>query len=207
MEFALLALGGPTNIEKKVRVMQRRLYRQNGLVSALALPAMIPLCFVAPQMIPGTRVKLREALRSAVGREAPYLRSKSLADSDGFLFWDLAPRGELQRLKQSCERGFAPREPAQPTVEDAARSDIFPVARGFFLCSMEGCNRGEITAPEVPDPLVFPAKSAYLLYLRTLAVETQAKQNASSVENRPWWKTLLWEKVEEIPLRKSTAAG
>ena len=55
MEYALLALKGPSNIEKKVRELQSSLYRQGGLISALALPVMIPLCFVEPGALPAKR--------------------------------------------------------------------------------------------------------------------------------------------------------
>jgi hypothetical protein len=33
------------------------------------------------------------------------------------------------------------------------------------------------------------------------------EQGASSIDSRPWWKSLFWEKLEEIPLRKSRTAG
>lgn len=204
MEYALLALKGPSNIEKKVRELQSSLYRQGGLVSALALPVMIPLCFVAPGVIPAKRSDLRDRLRRAVGRAAPYLNSKSIAERDGFLFWDLAPRRELQRLRRDCEKVFTPANSQQGTQQ----RDLFPVARGFFLCALEGRSRAAIPSLTVSEPLVFPAKAAFLLLFHTLALETAtAEQGASSAEDRPWWKSLFWEKLEEIPLRKSGAAG
>ena len=108
MEYALLALKGPSNIEKKVRELQSALYRQGGLASSLALPVMIPLCFVTASAIPAKRGELRDRLRRVVGKEAPRLTSKSIAECDGFLFWDLDPRRKLQQLQRSCEKEFSP---------------------------------------------------------------------------------------------------
>jgi hypothetical protein len=208
MEYALLALKGPSNIEKEVLELQRSLYRQGGLVSALALPVMIPLCFVAPCVVPAKRSELRDSLRRAVGKEAPYLTSRSVAESDGFLFWDLDPRRELQRLRRSCQKVFAPTIARQGDRQEAQQPDLFPVARGFFLCSLQGRSRDTVPSLEAPEPLLFPAKAVIFLCVHPLVVEpTATKQSASSTDGRPWWKSLFWEKLEEIPLRKTRAAG
>jgi hypothetical protein len=207
MEFALLALGVPSNIEKEVRELQSSLYRQSGLASALSLPVMIPLCFLAPDVVHIKQGKLRNTLRSAVGKEAPYLTSKSVAESGGFLLWELAPRRELQRLQRNCKRVFVPANAQQADQQQVKQPDLFPPARGFFLCSLQGRPQAAIPSLTVSEPLVFPAKSAFLLHIRALAVQTTADQDASPPENRAWWGPLFWEKLEAIPLRKSGAAG
>ena len=209
MEFALLALKVPSNIEKKVRELQSSLYRQGGLASALALPVMIPLCFVEPGVASEKPSELRRRLRLAVGKEAPYLNSKSIAECDGFLFWDLAPRRELQRLQRSCDKVFAPAS-SQPKAErqGGRQSDLFPVVRGFFLCSLEERSRSAVPPPAVSEPLRFPAKAAFLLYLHPLETEPGRKErDVCATEDRPWWKSLFWEKLGEIPLRKSKTTG
>ncbi len=199
MEYALLALKSPSNIEKKVRELQSSLYRQGGLVSALALPVVIPLCFVEPGAFSTSRSELRVSLRRAVGKEAPYLTSGSIVESDGSLFWDLTPRRELQRLRRSCERVFAPA---------ARQPDLFPVTRGFFLCSLQGRSRDAMPSLTISEPLRFPATAAFLLRFRPLDVELETAQlGPSSVDDRPWWKSLFWEKLEEVPLRKSGTTG
>ena len=208
MQFALVALRGPSNIEKKVRELQSSLYRQCGLASALALPAVIPLCFVKPNRIPEKAGALREHLRRAVGREAPYLTSGAVAVCGDFLFWDLAPRRELQRLQRSCEKVFTAAEllPADPQA--SVQPDPFPVARGFFLCSLQGRSRGRVPSLVVSRDLRFPAKAASLLQVRTLGLSPGAAGSGSSAEvERPLWKSLYWEKLEEIPLRKSGGGG
>ena len=207
MQFALVALRGPSNIEKKVRELQSTLYRQGGLSSALALPAIIPLCFLELNRIPDQAGALREHLRRAVGREAPYLTSGAVAVCDDFLFWDLAPRRELQRLRRNCEKVFASPE-HQPGVPEASRKPpLFPVARGFFLCSLQGRNRGKVPSLDVSQDLRFPAKAAILLQVRALGPGSGAAGADMSAEvDRPLWKSLFWEKLEEIPLRKSGKA-
>jgi hypothetical protein len=212
VEFALVALSGPSNIEKKVRELQSTLYRRSGLASALALPAMIPLCSVAPRRIPGKPGHLREHLRTAVGREAPYLTSGSVAECDGFLFWELAPEVELQSLRRSCESVFASPD-IQPGDREAARQpDLFPMARGFFLCSLQGFPQGQNRYPApflgVSEALRFPVKTAFVLRVHALRLEPGvADQARYADDDRPSWKSLFWEKLVEIPLRKSKTTG
>ena len=208
MEFVLVALRGPSNIEKKARELQGTLYRQSGLSSALALPAVIPLCFASPRRIPATSAQLREHLRRAVGREAPYLTGGPIAECQGFLFWNLAPRRELQRLQRSCEKVFAS-PAAQPLDQETAQQqDLFPVARGFFLCSLQGRNRDTVPTLEVSETLRFPVKAASVLRVRTLGMESGAgEKGVSAIDDRSLWKSLFWEKLEEIPLRKGGTSG
>ena len=208
MEFALVALRGPSNIEKKVRELQSALYRQSGLSSALALPALIPLCFMAPRLIPATAGTLRKQLRSAVGREAPYLSGGGIAECGGFLFWNLAPRRELQRLQRSCEKVFASGDAQSLDQETAQQPYLFPAARGFLLCSLQGRDRDTVPSLEVSQDLRFPVKAAFVLRVRTLGMEPGAEENGASAEDdRSLWKSLFWEKLTEIPLRKGETAG
>jgi hypothetical protein len=210
VEYALLALSGPSNIEKKVRELQSSLHRQGGLASARALPVLIPLCFVEPGVIPAKRGDLRDRLRRSVGREAPYLTTGSIAECGGFLFWDLAPRRQLQRLRRSCGEAFTPADEQHASQREARQLDLLPVARGFLLCSLQGRSRDTIPSLMVSEPLRFPARTAFLLQIHPLDVEpgrAGPQQGAYATEGRLWWKSFFWEKLEEIPLRKSGSTG
>jgi hypothetical protein len=210
VRYALLALSGPSNIEKKVRELQSSLYRQGGLASALALPAIIPLCFVEPRNLPAKRGELRDRLRRGVGKEAPYLSTGSIAEHDGFLFWDLAPRRELRRLARSCEEAFASADEQNAGRQEARPPDPLPVARGFFLCFLQGRSQDSIPSPALAGPLRFPAWRAFLLQIHPLDLKpgrSQPGRGDRASAGRMWWSSLYWEKLEEIPLRKSRATG
>jgi hypothetical protein len=208
LEYALLALRGPSNIEKKVRELQTSLYRQGCLVSARALPVMIPLCFLDSRHIPSKPGELRESLRRALGKAAPYLNSGSVAECDGFLYWNLSPRRELQRLRRSCQKAFPSVDTKQEDRRAAEQQELFPVARGFFLCSLQGHRGTTLPCLKVPEPLRFPAGAAFLLHVRTLGGHSGVSEPAASTDNgQSPWTALFWEKLEEIPLRKTRTDG
>jgi hypothetical protein len=201
VERALLSLRVPSNIEKKVRELKTFLYREGGVVSARALPMMIPLCFVPSAVAVQKRAALRDALRRALGRQAPLLRGGSIMEHEGFLFWNLESADELQRLSHRSAEVFG-EEPSQ----------LFPVARGFVLCSLEGRLPSDLPPVEAPERLSFPAKAAVVLRLRLLEAEPGSERLEATASEIPasetgaWWRSLFWEELERIPLRKSRRA-
>lgn len=218
MECTLLSLEAPSNIEKMVRELKTFLYREGGLTSARALPVMIPLCFLSPALAGQNRSELRDALRQALGRQAPVLRSGPIMENGGYLFWDLQPADELQRLgRRSAEvlspGGQLPGEAASGAPPDGAPFQPFPPARGFILCSLEGRSLSDLPPLEAPERLPFPAKAAVILRLRSLKRSLEAaprpaqREPGASEPNAsvagPWWRSLFWEELERIPLRKS----
>ncbi|UCF99035.1 MAG: hypothetical protein JSV89_05730 [Spirochaetaceae bacterium] len=217
MEHVLLFLKAPTNIEKTVRELQVALYREAGLVSALALPVMIPLCFVSEHYVSKKATENRDALRRAMGKLAPFLRSGAVVEQEGCLFWDLEPREELQRLHHSGRQVFgreglqsdAPRPAAKPPRTKSSKqvteqAALFPVARGFFLCSLEGQAQSALPSLPFPKALRFPAKGAALLRFRPLEADLEpGKQRDTTSRQGPWWRSLFWEELERIPLRKA----
>jgi hypothetical protein len=199
VEYLLLGLTGPSNVERKVRELQTFLYRRSGLDSALPLPVIIPICFVDPAFIPEKPSTLRDALCTAFGKQAPYLSCSSAVERDGFLFWELAPLGELRDLQNSCERVFVPERASHGNQHQTYQPDLFPVALGFYLCSLQGRSPGSIPPLPLPESLVFPARTAFLLSIHIL-------KDTLGREAGPWWSTLYWEKVEAVPLRKTGTA-
>ena len=221
MECTLLSLDVPSNIEKKARELKTFLYREGGLVSARALPVMIPLCFISPAFVFENRAALRDALRQAVGRQAPLLRSGSLAEHGGFLFWDLEPADELRRLCLKSAGVFAPAGKSSfgaasvgslsgGAPPGGAPFQPFPPAAGFVLCSLEGRSPSDLPPVEPPERLAFPAKAAVVLRLRSLREEPRPGQREPSDSERPasealtWWRFLFWEELERVVLRKSS---
>jgi hypothetical protein len=149
---------------------------------------------------------LRERLRRAAGRQAPYLTGGPIEECGGFLFWNLVPRGELQRLQRSCEKVFTSPGTRPSDRETAEQPDLFPLARGFFLCSLQGRSRDTVPPLEVSRALRFPLTAAFALRVQTLEADSGSEENGVSAEgNRSPWKSIFWEKLEEIPLRKDGA--
>jgi len=188
VDYLLLGLKAPTNIEKRVTELKTSLYRDWELASALALPVMIPLSFLPPQPASQDSGGLRSALRRVVGKQAPYFRTTSIIEIEGFLFWQVEPREELQRLAASCSK----QEP------------LFPVGFGFYLGSVEGQSGTRITSIPAPEPLSFPARAAVLIRVHPLGGEAQGAEQGSAVtEAGAWWQSLFWEELARLPLRKA----
>jgi len=194
VDYWILGLKAPTNIEKRVTELQTSLYRDWELASALALPVMIPISFLPPQPASQDSGGLRSALRRVVGKQAPYLRTASISEIEGFLFWQLEPRDELQRLAASCSKDFA--------RGDSEQEPLFPVGFGFYLGSVEGQSGSRITSIPAPEPLSFPARAAVLIRVHSLGGEAQgAEQGCTATQT--WWHSLFWEELARLPLRKA----
>ena len=191
-------LKSTTKIEKRVTELQTSLYRDWELASALALPVMIPLSFLPPQPASQDSGGLRSALRRVVGKQAPYFHTASIIEIEGFLFWQLEPREQLQRLAASCLEDFA--------RGDSKQGRLFPVGFGFYLGSGEGQSGSRITSIPAPEPLSFPARAAVLIRVHPLVGDVQttaegAEQGRTATQK--WWQSLFWEELARLPLRKA----
>lgn len=185
MDLLVWSLRLPTNVQKAVRDLQRALFREQGLVSAVALPVLVPLLCLRtpPGFAPG-------AFRAAPPPlPAPRLRVAGLAQAAGGLVCRLLPRTALSELARSCRscgpRGAVPARPAP-----------LPRAQGIFLCFLEDA----APTPAPPEAagladLVFPGLALSLLRLRSLEVEGESGC-------QPWWSALSWEELARVPLRK-----
>ena len=113
---------------------------------------------------------------------------------------------ELRDLRGSCERVFVPEGPLLGDQPRTKQPDLFSTAVGFYLCSLQGQSLSSIPPLPLPEPLVFPARTAFLLSIRILSASTDDGKEAPDHGAGPWWSTLYWEKVEEVPLRKTGTA-
>jgi hypothetical protein len=197
VDYWILGLKAPTNIEKKVAELQTSLYREWGLASALTLPVMIPISFLPPETASQRPTALRSALRRVVGKQTPYFRSASIIEIEGCLFWDLEPREQLQQLAARCTEGFAQGDSQQET--------LFPVGRGFYLGSVEGPFGSGIASIPAPEPLSFPARAVVLIHVHPLMGdirETAQGTEQDRAAKQVWWQSLFWEELARLPLRK-----
>jgi hypothetical protein len=193
VDYWILGLKAPTNIEKRVTELQTSLYRDWELASALALPVMIPISFLQPQPASQDPAALRSALRRAVGKQAPYFRTASIIEIEGCLFWDLEPREQLQQLAARCLEHCAQYHSDQ--------EPLLPVGRGFYLGSLEGQSGSWTASIPAPEPLSFPARAAVLIRVHPLVADTQATARGCAA-TKTWWQSLFWEEVACLPLRK-----
>jgi hypothetical protein len=194
VDYWILGLKAPTNIEKKVTELQTSLYRNWELASAVALPVMIPISFLPPQPDSEDPATLRRTLRQVVGKQAPSFRTASIIEIEDFLFWQLEPREQLQRLAASCSEGLA--------RGDARQESPFPVGQGFYLGALEGQSEPRVDSIAAPEPLSFPARAVVLIRVHLLAGDVPTTDQGCAATQK-WWQSLFWEELARLPLRKA----
>jgi len=157
--------------------VQDALFSAHGLVSAPAVPPLIPVAFLesaapAAGFLQAMNLSVRAGWRMAV-RESTWIH--------GHLFARVQSAGTWQALRD-CAQGRC-----------ALREGLFPAFEGFYL----GC---EEAAPETraairPDLPALSFSSAALVIMRI-----------ESAPPPGWWQDLHWEIVEQRSLRGTRAA-
>jgi hypothetical protein len=142
LEFLLFGLEPPSNLARAARRLQESLYAGWGLVSPLALPALVPLRFAAPAQPPdagalrGLERELGRALRGPDALRAPRLRTCGWALRDGALFWEL--EGETGPLASLAER-LSPWPAPDPELPTAKQSSERSPMTSTLPFSMSAC--------------------------------------------------------------------
>jgi hypothetical protein len=183
-ESLLLALLAPGSIEAAVGRAQEAIFREHGLVSAIALPPLVPVAFFGggegegggegDPLPRGFLGRVERAVR------APYLFTvMGIAWEAGALFLALDSGGAWDALRAAC---------AAETGETGG-AGLFPAFEGFFLGCLEA-TRGqrESIHVEMPDAR-FSSASLAVARIST----------PSSGES--WWRDLCCTIDEEKPLR------
>ena len=169
---ACVCLTAPGSVEAAVGRAQERIFRDHGILSACALPPLVPVGFVAPDE--GGAAELLAAVERAV--EAPWIAvTGGVVWHEGSLFlsvdwgstWDRA-RGALASVRPLVEPG------------------PFPVACGFFMGCAEADPAARSSIAVTTAPLSF--SSADIAFLRV-------------TYERPFGSALSWETVAERPFR------
>jgi hypothetical protein len=198
VEFLLFGLEPPSNLARAARQLQESLYAGWGLVSPLALPALVPLRFAAPAPPPdaealrGLELELSRALRGPEALRAPRLRTGGWALRDGALFWEL--EGETGPLASLAERLSPWPVPALPP---------FALLPGFLLSLPEpGADLGRAAAGlSLPPRALFTAPALVLLAVRAL-VPQPLDPHGQPPPAPPWYRALEWEQLLRLPLRR-----
>ncbi len=168
----LVAIIAPGSVEARVGKVQQAIFAEHGLTSAVALPPLIPVAFLA-DAVPGLLATIERAAR------APWrIQTAGIAWEGGSLFLAVSSRGLWGSLRDGA-RSLGP-------FRDA---DLFPAFEGFFA----GCGDAEpgmrpLIRPNVPD-LSFTSG-----FLATLAIRSPRGRDG-------WWREVSWEIMEQRPLR------
>jgi hypothetical protein len=168
----LVALVAPGSVQTVVGRVQQALFATHGLLSAVALPPIVPVAFIEPPAKP--RAFLEGLERSAA---APWrARTAGAGWLDGWLFLRVETGGLWAGLR------------AEALARGGELAGPFPAAEGFFLGCAEARadQRDAIAAPD-------PAQAFSSADLALLRLET--------AEGTAWWRAVSWETIEERPLR------
>ena len=170
--YLLCALVPPGSVEAEMSRLQEALFSEHGLVSAPAVPPLVPIAFVAWTESPAGL--LQELNRSISSGWRIHLRGPAWIDRH--LFARVQSDGAWETLHaRAVERG-------------GIGPGLFPVAEGFYL----GC-------PEAADDLrprirpVIPVGSFSSALLAAIRFDPAGSS--------PWWRELHWEIIDQRPLR------
>ena len=170
----MVALAAPGSVEAALGKVQAEIVSRYGLVSAQAMPPLIPVAFLPPTA--PTR-RLLGSLNQSV--RAPWsIRTTDCEWAEEFLYVGIVSGGAWAALRtralETC--GAEPRP-------------LFPAREGFFM----GC--GEATPAERETMRVSVPPAAFSSSdLVLLSIESPRGRGA-------WWRELYWEIVEQRPLR------
>ncbi|HVP18965.1 MAG TPA: hypothetical protein VMU36_08195 [Spirochaetia bacterium] len=172
MRHLLLAMLAPGSAEAEIGRVQQHIFADHGLVSAVALPPLVPVAFLAELERVSRRGLLLELNASVV---SPYrIALTGLCWREGWLYFAFHSGGVWESL-----RAAAP----------PATQGLFPAFEGFFLgCGESKPEHREMIRPPLPA-IGFTSSSLALIEITTARLDGA------------WWREVSTETLEEIPLR------
>ncbi|MCX7040511.1 MAG: hypothetical protein NT005_15410 [Spirochaetes bacterium] len=200
-ESLLLAVLAPGSVEAAVGRAQEAIFREHGLVSAIALPPLVPVAFLdggARERGQGEDGGEDDPLpRGFLGRveravRAPYwFTVTGMAWEGGALFLALDSGGVWRALREACAAELARAEDSPRIARDGA--GLFPAFEGFFLGCVEATRaQRQSIRVEAPEARF---SSAILAVARI----------ATPASGQHWWREICCTIEEEKPLRGKRA--
>jgi hypothetical protein len=194
-EHLLAVIIPPSNISRQIDLIRERLFSDYCLVSAAALPPLIPLLFLPPG-----RYTLREVqLKEKISRAFP-ITAGNYRECQGNLFLAVDSNGGYDFLKQELKNYLLTgAEEKADTGEKAgtqerAKADgvPFPCTEGFFLAASERLADFSKVIKELgtPGPLHFSSYSLAVLKLESFSHPGK------------WWQNSRWEETTRLNCRK-----
>jgi hypothetical protein len=170
----MIALAAPGSVEAALGKVQAGIFSRYGLVSAQALPPLIPVAFLpSDASTRGLLGSLNESVR------APWsIHTTECEWAEEYLYVVIESGGAWAALRAR-------------TLEKcgAAPSPLFPIREGFFM----GCSEA---TPDQRDS-IRPAVAVVAFSSSDLVVVSIE----SPLGRGAWWRELYWEIVEQRPLR------
>lgn len=169
----LLALIAPGSVEAEIGRLQAGIFAEHGLVSAQAVPPLVPIAFLPGTFPQDLLFKLDKAVRAGwrMSVTGPVW-------VEGFLYLCVASAGTWAGLRESAL-----------ALCGAEHQPLFPPAEGFFM----GCGDA---SPEQRS-LIHPPAPAISFTSGAIAIASISSPRGSD----EWWRELYWEIVDERPLR------
>ncbi|MBA7483335.1 MAG: hypothetical protein GH155_02785 [Spirochaeta sp.] len=200
-EHLLAAIIPPSNISRQIDLIRERLFSDYCLVSAAALPPVIPLLFLPPGRYTLQEVQLKEKIRKAFPITTGHYR-----EYQGNLFLAVESSGGYDYLKQELNNYLlAGAEESAGAEEKAATGEIanaqgsagagqvpFHCTEGFFLAAPERFSDFSKVIKKLgtPGPLHFSSYSLALLKLVSFSHPGE------------WWQNSHWEETAKLNCRK-----
>lgn len=200
MRAHLLAVTPPGNAERMLGGIREELFRRHALASALALPALLPLGFLArPE--PGFPAALERATAAARRLGLP-LEVGGYREEAGALFLQARTQGLWGALREAAGR-------LQPLVPG-----FLPAYEGFFLAQREHLSNPARALADLPAPCIRRFFPSALCLLEIDSAEPEGAEAAGAAGDgaapgglapgggRPWWRRVSWEERLRLPLRR-----
>jgi hypothetical protein len=185
--YRFFAIIPPDNVEIDILILRRRIFSTFGLVSAMALPPLIPLLYL-PESVSSDHARMF----IYPGYGGFELITSGIAPVSGCFYLVVTAEKELdefmQKLKTDVKREF------MKEFDSCKETNmLIPAFQGFFLAHTEYTIKPEklITSIEPPDPIHF---SVFSLALMEVMVDPSQER---------WWKHISWQAPLLFRSRKS----
>jgi len=186
-EHLLAAIIPPSNISRQIDLIRERLFSDYSLVSAAALPPLIPLLFLPPG-----RYNLQEVqLKEKIGKAFP-ITTGHYREYQGNLFLTVHSNGGYDSLKRELKNYLL-----AGAAESAGAEEMpFPCTEGFFLTAPERlADFGKVIKKviknlRIPEPVHFSSYSLAILKLESFSHPGE------------WWQNSRWEEITRLNCRK-----
>jgi len=188
-EFYLLALVPNQQVRFQLQDLRHKLYQKFGLISALALEPMMPLCILYQIRQKDKIISLLSPPEQSPVKTPSFSLTEPVLSAE-YLFLGLEDTAETTAIKKALKHISAEETALSEKIEHPA----FPLSPGLFLAHMEGQN--------------FPAADRFIraelqLPFRWKSSRIVLYSVAADFSRDSWWEGIQWNMVWQFPFKKS----